>query len=82
MADPATHPPNPAVTGLPVIRPYRGRSGDETFLFLGMEIFTESVWKGREVSPETYNMARKLIVRAKAMEEALDSRLKKMESDR
>ncbi len=78
MTDAAVRPPDPRIAGLPLEKTYKGRGGDEVFLLLGMEIFTTAVWKGREVTPDTYNMARKLIMRAKAMEEALDMRCKKM----
>jgi hypothetical protein len=68
----------PAVDGLPAILTYKGKGPDETFLLLALEIFTDGVWRGRAVAPETYTLARKIIMRAKGMEEALDSRLEKM----
>ncbi len=69
---------NPSRDGLAATRTYKGKSGDEMLLLLGLEAATNAVWKGREVSPEAYCTYRAVIQRAQGLERALDARIKQM----
>lgn len=72
---------NPSVTGLPATRTYKGKSGDEMLLLLGLEAATSAVWKGREVSPDAYRTYLAVIQRAKGLERALEARVEQMGGD-
>ena len=67
---------NPAQDGMPAIEGYKGKSGEEVLLFMGIESATIYVRRGRLVSADAYNSYRKLIARVKALEDALDHRVK------
>ena len=67
---------NPIRDGMPAIEGYKGRSGEEVLLFMGIETATTYVRRGRLVSADAYNSYRKLIRAVKALEEALDHRVK------
>ncbi len=65
----------PAKDGLPAIEGYKGKSGEEVLLFMGIESATTYVRRGRLVSADAYTSYRKLIQRVKALEDALDHRV-------
>lgn len=68
---------NPSRDGLPAIEGYRERDADgiqDAFLFRGMERAENEVRRGRYISGPYYAYLRKLIARAKAIEDALDHR--------
>ena len=66
----------PERDGLPAIEGYRGKSGEDVLLFMGIEAATKYVIRGRQVSSDAYNSYRKLIRRVGALEDALDHRVK------
>jgi hypothetical protein len=67
---------NPAKDGLPPIEGYRGKSGEEVLLFMGIESATTYVRRGRRVSADAWNSYRKLIRYVEGLKEALDHREK------
>ena len=64
----------PAQDGMPAIEGYKGKSGEEVLLFMGLESAATYVRRGRRVSADAYVSYRKLIRYAKALEDALDHR--------
>ncbi len=66
---------NPAKEGLPSTRTYKGQDGDEMLLLNGIENATNAIRRGRTVTAHAYSTYRKLIMRVRGLEEALDHRL-------
>lgn len=70
---------DPFKDGLPPSQPTtRAPSGDDVFLFGGIERVTSMVHGGKRISPDLYAACRKLIARVHALEAALDHREKVM----
>ncbi len=67
---------HPERDGLAAVEGYKGKSGEEVLLFMGIESATTYVRRGRLVSSDAYNSYRKLIQRVRALEDALDHRVK------
>ena len=65
---------NPAKDGLPSILTYKGKTGDEMLLFLGIQAATTDIWKGRAISADAYRSYRLLIQKVGGLKEALDNR--------
>ncbi len=65
---------NPAKEGLPALATYTGPQGEERLLFLGLEAATKGICKGWKIGAEDYRFYRKLIMRVRGLEEALDHR--------
>ena len=65
---------NPAKDGMPAIVGYKGKTGEEILLFLGIEAATNSVRKGRQISADAYRSYRTLIQRVEGLKAALDHR--------
>ena len=65
---------DPYKNGLPNLATYTGPQGEDRLLFLGIEAATKGIRKGWNVGPEDYRFYRKLIMRVRGLEEALDHR--------
>ena len=65
---------NPIIDGLPSTRTYKGQDGDEMLLLNGIENATHAIRRGRTVTAHAYNTYRKLIMRVRGLEDALDHR--------
>lgn len=65
---------NPYKDGLAALATYAGPQGEDRLLFLGIEAATKGVCKGWKIGGEDYRFYRKLIMRVKALERALDHR--------
>ncbi len=64
----------PAKYGLPATKTYNGPTGEERLLFLGIEMATKAICKGREIPAEDHRFYRKLIQRMEGLKAALDHR--------
>ncbi len=67
---------SPVNYGLPATKAYNGPTGEERLLFLGIEMATKSICKGREIEPDDHRFYRKLIQRVEGLRAALDHREK------
>ncbi len=65
---------NPAKDGLPALATYNGPKGEDKMLFLGIEVATKGICKGWAISAEDIRFYRKLIMRVRGLEDALDAR--------
>ena len=66
----------PERDGLPAIEGYRGKSGEDVLLFLGIETATNMIRRGRPITADAYNSYQELIRRVKALDDALNHRVK------
>ena len=71
----------PARDGLPAIEGYRGKSGQDMLLFLGIEAATNMIRRGRPITADAYNSYQELIRRVKALDDALNHRVKMQGGD-
>ncbi len=65
---------SPAKYGLSATPTYNGPTGEERLLFLGIEMATKAICKGREIPPEDHRFYRKLIQRVEGLKTALEHR--------
>ena len=66
----------PARDGLPAIESYKGKSGEDVLLFLGIETATNMIRRGRPITADAYNSYQELIRRVKALDDALNHRVR------
>ena len=66
----------PARDGLPAIEGYRGKTGEDVLLFLGIETATNMIRHGRPITADAYNSYQALIRRVKALDDALNHRVR------
>ena len=66
----------PARDGLPAIEGYRGKTGEDVLLFLGIETATNMIRRGKPISADAYNSYQELIRRVKALDDALNHRVR------